>query len=134
MTVSSVDHFALHSYLANRVADLGRQHLPKSKKMQSLNAFTMFLTAVMVAGLCNASPRFIQPTQLAGARAEAVAAAAVETWSPGLNTTLAANGTLSESISVTEAASATTDTPTSSVACIPMMMQVDYRHCGKRGG
>jgi hypothetical protein len=36
---------------------------------------------------------------------------------------------------VTDAAPATTDPPTTtSSLCIPIMMQVDYLHCGKRGG
>ncbi|KAM0709701.1 hypothetical protein Q7P35_003741 [Cladosporium inversicolor] len=108
--------------------------------MQSLSTLTLLLTALTVAGVCNASPRFIRPDQLPGARA--VGAAATETGSPGLNSSLALNGTISTSstgsdltASVTETAPATTDPPiTSSAVCIPVMMQVDYLHCGKRKG
>ena len=109
--------------------------------MQYFNALTsLLLTALAVAKLCNASPRFIRRDQLPGARV--VEAAATETGSPGLNSSLALNGTIissSESAaSVADTAPATTDPPTTttttSSVCMPMMMQVDYLHCGKRGG
>lgn len=104
--------------------------------MQSFSTLTLLLTALTVAGLCNASPRFMRPDQLHGARV--VEAAATEIGSPGLNTTLALNSTTTSSeilASVTDAAPATTDPPTTtSSLCIPIMMQVDYLHCGKRGG
>lgn len=108
--------------------------------MQHFNTLTLLLlTALAVAKLCNASPRFIRRDQLPGARV--VEAAATETGSPGLNSSLALNGTIissSESAaSVADTAPATTDPPTTTTAssvCMPMMMQVDYLHCGKRGG
>lgn len=112
--------------------------------MQSLNPLTLLLAALMVAKLCNANPRFIRPDQFPGARG--VEAAATENGSPGLNSSLALNGTIATSTSssessyassVTDTAPATTDPPTittSTFGCIPMMMQVDYLHCGKRGG
>ena len=86
----------------------------------------------------------LRPDQLPGARV--VEAAATETGSLGLNSSLALNGTIATSTtssessftsSVTDTAPATTDPPTiatSTFGCIPMMMQVDYLHCGKRGG
>ena len=108
--------------------------------MQYFNTLTLLLlTALAVTQLCNASPRFIRRDQLPGARV--VEAAATETGSPGLNASLALNGTTTSSsespASVADTAPATTDPPTittSTFGCIPMMMQVDYLHCGKRGG
>jgi hypothetical protein len=88
----------------------------------------------MVAGLCNAGPRFIRREQLPAARV--VDAAAIETGSLGLNSNLALNGTTSESASVTDTAPTPTDSPTfsSSSVCLPIMMQVDYLDYGKRKG
>ncbi|GAB7321987.1 hypothetical protein MBLNU13_g03046t1 [Cladosporium sp. NU13] len=109
--------------------------------MQSFSTLTLLLAALTVAKLCNANPRFIRPDQLPGARV--VEAAATETGSAGLNSSLALNGTTastssSESFasSVADTAPGTTDPPTttSTSVCIPIMMQVDYLHCGKRGG
>lgn len=110
--------------------------------MQSFSALTLLLTALTVVKLCNANPRFIRPDQLPGARG--VEIAATETGSPGQNSSLALNGTTTSTTSsgsfassVTDTAPTTTDPPTittSTFGCIPMMMQVDYLHCGKRGG
>lgn len=90
----------------------------------------MLLTAFLIVGVCNANPRFIRPDHLPGARV--VEARAIETGLSGTNTTL--NVTASESASATYAAPAATDSPASSVACLPIMMQVDYIDCGKRKG
>lgn len=90
----------------------------------------MLPTAFMIVGVCNASPRFIRPDHLPGARV--VEARALETGLSVTNTTLKV--TTSESASASYAAPTATDTPTSAVVCLPIMMQVDYIDCGKRKG
>jgi hypothetical protein len=100
--------------------------------MRLPSPLTFLLTTVAVAGLCNASPHLIRRNQLPAARV--VEAAAIEIGSSRLNTSLAMNVTTGESASVAYTTPTATNPPTSSSACLPIMMQVDYLDCGKRKG